>query len=316
MNLTHFDRLFLLAAVGLALMLCGGLNLALGRGGRRLWLRAPGTVALGGAVVAGLAAFTRPELATLAAGALAAVLLAAYLLGSDWLARRAALLRAPGLRWGLVACAGLLVVVGSGVAFDVEDRADTEQALNGLDLTGRVPSRPVEGVRATTDRGAAVTLREPVTERDPAGLRRTEERLLRDARHADRVIRVAGPSDLSNCHGWVFTGGKFLLSPDDVERILADNGYQEVQEPQPGDLVIYRQGGAVAHSAVVRYAAEGRPVMVEGKWGVLGVFLHPADQSFYGTEYAFYRSARQGHLLAGLGGSPAPQCEQPLAAEE
>jgi len=38
----------------------------------------------------------------------------------------------------------------------------------------------------------------------------------------------------------------------------------------------------------------------------MGVFLHPADKCFYGTDYTFYRSVRTGHLLVGVGGSPAP----------
>jgi hypothetical protein len=49
---------------------------------------------------------------------------------------------------------------------------------------------------------------------------------------------------------------------------------------------------------------------------VLGVFLHPVEQSCYGTEYAFHRSARAGHLLVGLGGSPAPMGMPALATEE
>ena len=49
-------------------------------------------------------------------------------------------------------------------------------------------------------------------------------------------------------------------------------------------------------------ASDHQPVMVEGKWGAMGTFLHPADKSIYGAEYAFYRSARGGHLLAGIGG--------------
>ena len=73
-----------------------------------------------------------------------------------------------------------------------------------------------------------------------------------------------------------------------------------------GDLVVYRQGSTISHTAVVRYVTEGQPVLVEGKWGTLGVYLHPADKSFYGTEFTFHRSGRSGHLLVGMGGSPGP----------
>src|SRR5207245_249118 len=98
----------------------------------------------------------------------------------------------------------------------------------------------------------------------------------------------------SNCHGWVFTGGRFIVPGSQVDLVLKENGYQEVHEPHPGDVAVYRQGSAVLHTALVRYVTEGQPVLVEGKWGSLGVFLHPADKSPYGPDYTFYRSARHG----------------------
>jgi hypothetical protein len=320
MNADHFDRLFLSAAAGLGLLLAGGLNLVLGRDGRLAWFRLPATLALCAAAVGGIAAFTRAEIAGRAAAIISAVLLAAFLLGSDWFARRAAgafgAARRPGLRWGLVALAGLGTVVGAGVAFDLDDNAELEQAMKDLDMMGRVPSRPSEGARAATDRGAPIVLKEPVEARHPGALGQSEEKVLRTGVHAGQVIRRGEATDVSNCHGWVFTGGKFILAPEDVEQILKDNAYQEVHEPHPGDLVVYRQGGAVSHTAVVRYVAEGQPVLVEGKWGAMGVFMHPADKSCYGTDYTFHRSPRQGHLLVGLGGSPAPADAQPVLATE
>ena len=82
--------------------------------------------------------------------------------------------------------------------------------------------------------------------------------------------------------------------------ILADNGYTPVTDPRPGDLAVYRQNGTVAHTAVVRYVTPGMPVLVEGKWGVAGVYLHPVDASPYGSEFTFYRVDRPTHVLAGL----------------
>ena len=75
-------------------------------------------------------------------------------------------------------------------------------------------------------------------------------------------------------------------------------------DPRPGDLVVYRLGGAVAHTAVVRYVTGGMPVLVEGKWGWAGVFLHPVDKSAYGGSFGYYRSARAGHSLAGIESEP------------
>ncbi len=320
MDVAHFDRFFVLAAAGLGLMLAGGVNLVLGAGGRRAWLRVPLTAALAGAIVAVMAAFSGEELATRTAGILAAVLLTAFLVGSDklshWVATAGGFLRRPAPRWAVVALGGLVVLFGSGLAFDVEDQSRAEQALQDLDLeAGRSPTRPSESGCAAAELGTPVILKEPLQLRDPKFLGGLEAKVLLSSGHATKVVRRGAAADHSNCHGWVFTGGKFLLSPDDVEQILKDNGYQAVQEPRVGDLVVYRQVGLVAHTAVVRYVTEGQPVIVEGKWGAMGVFLHPAEESCYGTEYTFHRSVRAGHLLVGLGGSPTPGVVQPMAAE-
>ena len=61
------------------------------------------------------------------------------------------------------------------------------------------------------------------------------------------------------------------------------------------------------HADGTSYTAEQLPVLVEGKWGWAGVFLHPVGGAGYGTAYTFYRSHRTGHRLAGLDGSPSGQ---------
>lgn len=319
MSFEHFDRFFTFAAAGLGLCLAGGLNLALGKGGRRIWLRVVVTLVVCGLVVAGLAALTRPELAFRSGAVLVGVLLLATVFGSEWFGRQLAAvlgaLRKPGLRWGLVSLGGLGTVLASAFTFDRADEVATAEGLRDLEVAvGHVPNQPSDRGRATTDRGNRIVLKEASDPRDAGALQGSELKVLTDAKLHAQVIRRGEPTDHSNCHGWVFTGGKFLLSPDDVELILKENDYAEVQDPHAGDLVVYRQNGAVAHTAVVRYVAEGQPVLVEGKWGAMGVFLHPADKSFYGTDYKFYRSARSGHLLVGLGGSPAPAAESAATA--
>jgi hypothetical protein len=320
MSFEHFDRFFTFAAAGLGLCLAGGLNLALGRGGRRVWLRVVVTLVVCGLVVSGLYALTRPELALRATSVLVGTLLAVTALGSEWCGRRLTSLltafRKPAVRWGVVTIGGLGVVVASGFAFDRADDAEMTQEMQSLESAlSKTPSQPTDRAHATTDRGNRIVLKEATEPRETGVLHGTEEKTLRDGRFHDQVIRRSGPTDHSNCHGWVFTGGKFLLSPDDVEQILKENGYQEIQEPRAGDLVVYRRASAVMHTAIVRYVTEGQPVLVEGKWGAMGVFLHPADKSFYGTEFTFHRSARNGHLLVGLGGSPGPAVETTAVAE-
>jgi hypothetical protein len=314
-NFDHFDRLFVCFAAGLGLLLAGGLNLVLGRGGRRVWLRAAATLAACGAVVAGLSAFTKPNLALQAAGWLAGVLVVATVFGSEWVGRKlasvAGFFRKPAPRWGLVALTGLAVIIGSGVAFERSDEHALNQVMKDMEaVLGRPPSRPAEGIRATTDRGTLVAVKEPISPRELDELRELEEKTLRDQSYIGQVIRKAGPTDFSNCHGFVFTGGKYLIPGEEVDLILRENNYREVRAPRPGDLVVYRDPtGAVAHTAIVEYVTKGKPVVVEGKWGVMGVFQHAVDKSCYGDQYTYHRSPRAAHLLVGLGGTGSPSPE-------
>src|SRR6185503_14107368 len=113
------------------------------------------------------------------------------------------------------------------------------------------------------------------------------------------------PDNRANCHGWVFTGGWFGIAGQDVDKILLDNDYDRVEQPRPGDLVIYRDTeGRAAHSGIVRLA-EGDLVLVESKWGAQARYLHRLLDQAYATTYEFYRSPRHGHFIS-LGQVNAP----------
>src|SRR5262249_33256339 len=56
----------------------------------------------------------------------------------------------------------------------------------------------------------------------PAGEVRAGEQFIAH-RFPLTLIRTAGPDPASNCHGWVFAGGRFWIDGSDVEIILADN---------------------------------------------------------------------------------------------
>ena len=109
------------------------------------------------------------------------------------------------------------------------------------------------------------------------------------------------PADRSyNCHGWVFTGGLYFLPDDEVEPILQENGYQVVDHPQAGDLIIYHNDrGQVAHSGRVWAVGDGN-LLVESKWAWLGRYLHPPEASPFGHYWTFFHSARPDHRLRGL----------------
>ncbi len=101
-----------------------------------------------------------------------------------------------------------------------------------------------------------------------------------------------------NCHGYVFTGGQYWLTSDQVEGILTDNGYRQVKTPAVGDLAIYRdRAGAIVHSGLVRGRGTDT-ILVESKWGKLGCFIHPSHvYARSNLNVTFYHSSRPGHVL-------------------
>jgi hypothetical protein len=206
------------------------------------------------------------------------------------------------LRWSAVGLLGIgLAALGSAGldravdAIVFEDRAHMEELM----AMPTLEAQPVGYAR--TDCGSEIPLLIAADERDPKQLRSVEQHILTDQGRMDLVIRRRPPADRCNCHGWVFAGGEYWVGLDQVEHILDDNGYLPISEPRPGDLAIYRNSAdTIIHSAVVRATCDDGIVLVEGKWGWMGVFLHPVGESYYGKNYTFYRSDRAGHLLVDL----------------
>jgi hypothetical protein len=312
----HFAPLFPAACAGLGLFLAGAVNLIL-----RRWRLSVRLVATLVAVSVGLAcasSLDQPGVVAGTARLLAVGLLVLFLLASrrciNAVSAVLTCLHRPVVCYSLLTVGGIGLLLGALATFEKADRVATDAMMSELEWMDHVPTVPSNRATATTDQGNAITLKEPSTVREGIDWNGAEDRTLKGAHLDGQVIRRGGATEKSNCHGWVFAGGKFNISGEAVEAILKENGYTETHEPQPGDLTIYRQGGGITHSAIVRYVTEGQPVIVEGKWGSLGVFLHPADKSTYGSDYTFYRSARHGHLLSGLGGSNPNPAAAPAAA--
>lgn len=109
------------------------------------------------------------------------------------------------------------------------------------------------------------------------------------------LMRLEGADNESNCHGHVFTGGRYWVLGRDVPTILRDNDYIETAQPAPGDIVVYRDGeGVVTHTGIVRASGTGFPTLVESKWGQFGVYIHPADRTPYAGPIAYYHTDRPG----------------------
>ena len=304
----QFPQLVIAFFVGLGLLLAGSANLLLRQ--KSLALRLPLTVLVTALMLGGVWAFTESAVSTEKAGLLlGAVLGLGMLAGSDATASVAATLRRPAVRWSLVAAAGITIASGSAVYSEVEESQELDRQIAELEGLTAPPPTAISAAAAATDRGDPIEIREAIAPRSERDLDGIEATIMQNTVIRDSIIRSEPATDRSNCHGWVFTGGRFWISSSEVERILAGNHYRPVEEPRPGDLVVYRSGSAIVHTGVVRYIAEGQPVIVEGKWGCTGVFLHSVGRSIYGSSYAFYRSTRAGHLLVGLDstGSISPE---------
>lgn len=157
-------------------------------------------------------------------------------------------------------------------------------------------------IHGRTDRGSLIPLFAFET---AYPLEDMEAATLTTRQYAHQIIQIEEPNGRSNCHGWVFTDGRFGVHGGHVETILADNGYHQVEKPQENDVVVYRSPeGQVDHTGVVQLVTDEGLVLVESKWGPLGVFLHPLAVQPYGDRSTFYRSARRNHLLAIVDGQP------------
>ena len=266
-----------------------------------------GRLAIGAAGVlaaAGGALLVAPELAGWAGGIAAGVAAVLLPLGSRSVRR---FLAWAGKCLTNPRVAGGAVLAAAGVWWGYEAyRYETAQAqmmdatMQGVTDVTPPPTAPAD-TPAVTDRGTPIALATAVDPLTPAEAQRQETSCGVLSARAAALIRRGPAADESNCHGWVFAGGRYNLPGREVPTILAENGYTEVGVPAAGDVCVYRgSGGDVTHSAVVAAVLHDGTVLVEGKWGRMGVFLHTADASAYGTDYTFYHSPRGTHLLRGL----------------
>ena len=150
---------------------------------------------------------------------------------------------------------------------------------------------------ALSDRGREIPLYvlDPTSNHQPAGWQPVTQGF---RKLAQSIIPKAGPSACTNCHGWVFADGRFLLDGTSVQMILEDNGYQPVANPRSGDVIVYRdRAGLIRHSGMVSGILADGSVMIESKWNLQERFLHRPEDQPYATDYTYYRSPRGKHGL-------------------
>jgi hypothetical protein len=270
-------------------------------GNRRIARQAPGAIAVllaFGALVVWLGGL---NWVALGAGSLATVLFVAWPMSFDVVRQRMMRQLTPKVAWALVL--GVSLIASRYLAAHVLHSLDREQSPpQSVDLE----DLPIRFTEALTDRGRTVGLFHfKIHSTD------TEIQQFIDSHEKDRsqIIRLQEPNSAANCHGWVFTGGAFGIRDPEIAAILNDNGYTEVTDPREGDLAIYTSEHRITHSGLVRMADKHAPVLIESKWGSLGVYLHTIDKQPFSGACKFYRSTRPDHLLVMR---PANSAVQPV----
>jgi hypothetical protein len=186
-----------------------------------------------------------------------------------------------------------------------------QQSLNqipdGSDmLTVRLEVDPsqleeVSRLHATTDQGRPVTVYTLPTPVPRSDLAEAEKRMVVEHQMAQKQIRTAGPDNNYNCHGWVFTGGRYWIRGNDVPAILDDNDYRPVSAPIAGDVIVYRnEQDAVLHTGLVHSVAADGLILIESKWGWMGRYIHKPEDQTYGNRWTYYHSDRGLNGLHGL----------------
>jgi hypothetical protein len=264
-------------------------------------------------------AFDQPQFLWQGALLLSGVEVVLALLRSPLLPRLATLcwgsLRLGFLKQSLVQGLILLLLGGGLLAAQVYhiDRS-LEQDLNRNEFEmaqmtepSDLSPEPVATARTDTDRSVPLfnTLSGTVRASE-----QKENNYLDNARMQRKLIQTSTADATYNCHGWVFTGGRFWLRSGQIDGILKDNGYQQTKQPRPGDVAVFRNPvGEVTHSGLVRGDTDNGP-LIESKWGKLGRYVHTADEHCYqGNSVTYYRSARGSHLLNGL---ESPRTGEPV----
>ncbi len=300
------DRLFLAFAAALGLIVAGAGNALFGP--KAWWVRSA-IAAVGCAVAVGAAFALIPEATEMLAAAGAALLAAVSLAHVGSIRRGIAAvwnrLQKPRIAWTAVALVGFGTMAHETIRHEIlQDEAVAAGEASLRQLSETSPYVADESRLAKTDHGSGIHLMTVAESTSAEDLSATEQQTILASQLADYIIRRGPADDSSNCHGWVFAGGKFAILGGEVDTILTENEYATVAGPRPGDLSVYRtDAGGVAHTAIVRSVLEDGTVLVEGKWGRLGVFLHPIDRSPYGSQITFHHTDRGTHVLRSIPGS-------------
>jgi hypothetical protein len=289
-------QLSLLVAALASTCAAGALLLCEYFGSRRLAYSAPGLIAAVLALLAVGAFLLRlPGWFACGLGGLGGTLSIAWLLRCEPARAKVAALSQPKTVWAALLLVSLLA--SRFLAASVLTAVQTPQAPGEVDLA----DVPVLTMQAITDKGRPIAL---FHFKMHSAAEQVQQFVQQNEKEHAQLIRLLDANPASNCHGWVFTAGQYGIRDPEVSLILTDHEYEEATQPRKGDLAIYRRDGQICHCGLVRMADKHAPILIESKWGPLGVYLHATSAHPFGGECRFYRSARQNHVLA-LQHSPA-----------
>jgi hypothetical protein len=194
--------------------------------------------------------------------------------------------------WGIIIVSAVLCFVCSN---RMQTLGSTDVTLlTNPELPGEV--KPIDSHYAVSDQGRRITLycfelKGPLPSSDVANH-------IANNSFPGALIRRKDIDVSANCHGWVFANGEFLVDSRGVSIILEDNGYSRVDDPEEGDIVIYRNTrGDAIHTAIVCARLQDGTILVESKWGVHQRFVHLPEVQPYSTLIEYYRSPRSGHSI-------------------
>jgi len=241
-------------------------------------------------VAGGLFAWALGNVPLIAAASLfaAVLLLVVWPIRSELVRQELSRRLTPKVLWGVVVLVSL--VAARYLAADLRYQWKRDSATYAVDLQD-MPVHECEGV---TDRGRPLSLFHFAMYSTAAEIEQFSQSTEDQQR---QVIRLADADPTSNCYGWIFTGGKFGVRDSEVQMILEDNAYEVVEKPREGDLAIYTRGNQIAHAGIVRQPDPNGPILVESKWGALGLYLHVPQKHPFAGECRFYRSSRPGHAI-------------------
>lgn len=210
-----------------------------------------------------------------------------------------ALLQKPAKNWSWGVSVALMVLSGGGISlwsYDRFCRMFSHFVLFNLDSNiGAVT--PTNEYEAFADNGEKIDLFSFSTD-DQLFDEFAASFSLRHPRFENSLIETAVADKNANCHGWVFTEGRFLLRGTGVETILRANRYELVTEPKANDVVIYRDlTGKILHTALVQGVLSNGTVIAESKWGIDKRVLHRPEDQPYSDRYEFYRTSRPSHSI-------------------